>query len=906
MANIAELVVKLIADTTGFNGQMEAAAAQVKTSQAAIAESITAATTASRGYSDATLDLIAAQNAAMSGARAYMEAQDEAAAATVRSTVATEANTAAMAMNSRTSYSAAALISDVMTGQFSRSRREVAALANETGIMGRALQFAISPAGLLVGAVGLLGAATISAERDFDKFSQAVQTSNGYMGTTAGELQAMAQRIGNLTDDYDDAKEAVTKLAASGQFAGQQLNQAATIAAEFANITGEKVSEVANLMVEMATNPQKALDQLVDKYHRVTPAQAQVIQDLIKEGETAQATSAMMKAMGVSVSASFDEQRQHAGALDRMLGTLGHDFGEVWRGIGESIQIATGGGDAAQRLTALQHQLQDMRVSGETTGGYKEAYERIEQEAAALQKVVDKTHEATAAARKASDAWRAANPAAGTFAAFQKEGFGGVDLTGNLTKQLEEMEAALKVSYGDRDNFESEYWGTILQKAKAGSAAYVQAWEQVQAVQQRIDGRQLQESEQAEHKRETLAKQGAAAAKREHDKEAQAAMDALAEKRAAAQKNSTDLIAIDQEMVAEAVKLYGKESSQYHDTRMQMIRDEKALADAQRQAAEAKLQDSYLGQTSGLAQQLQDAQEAYRLGEISAEQLLQTVRDVDAQKAAADRAYYVGLEQLDAGSATKVAQDQKNLTAQLARDRKQDKADVSKTLGDIEREYEATYRRIGNTVMQSINGMIFDHETFRQAVLNIGNEILQTEEQNLVTTVAHHLAAEQAKTLATSTGTAERVALNVAADAKALASQAATAIKWITTEAAKAAAGAFSAMASIPYVGPFLAVGAAAAIGAEVIHLIGNVASAQGGWERVPADGMLTELHRDEMVLPANVADPVRNMARNGGNGGGTIIIQANDAASFQEMARRNRGALAGVMREAYRRGHFG
>lgn len=43
---------------------------------------------------------------------------------------------------------------------------------------------------------------------------------------------------------------------------------------------------------------------------------------------------------------------------------------------------------------------------------------------------------------------------------------------------------------------------------------------------------------------------------------------------------------------------------------------------------------------------------------------------------------------------------------------------------------------------------------------------------------------------------------------------------------------------------------------------LSSLFSAAGGWAQVPADGVLTELHRDEMVLPADLAAGVRAMSR--------------------------------------------
>ena len=85
----------------------------------------------------------------------------------------------------------------------------------------------------------------------------------------------------------------------------------------------------------------------------------------------------------------------------------------------------------------------------------------------------------------------------------------------------------------------------------------------------------------------------------------------------------------------------------------------------------------------------------------------------------------------------------------------------------------------------------------------------------------------------------------------------------------------------------------------------GSMASAAGGWERVPADGMVTELHRDEMVLPKHVADPMRNMARNGGGGGNTFHFHAIDAGGMRDMLRRNMGMFAAMARYGQARGHF-
>ena len=70
----------------------------------------------------------------------------------------------------------------------------------------------------------------------------------------------------------------------------------------------------------------------------------------------------------------------------------------------------------------------------------------------------------------------------------------------------------------------------------------------------------------------------------------------------------------------------------------------------------------------------------------------------------------------------------------------------------------------------------------------------------------------------------------------------------------------------------------AVAAGGLIVGMVGKIASAEGGWDRVPYDGAQAILHKEEMVLPAPLAEGLRNMVENGGsNGRGGVTIQALD-----------------------------
>lgn len=125
--------------------------------------------------------------------------------------------------------------------------------------------------------------------------------------------------------------------------------------------------------------------------------------------------------------------------------------------------------------------------------------------------------------------------------------------------------------------------------------------------------------------------------------------------------------------------------------------------------------------------------------------------------------------------------------------------------------------------------------------------------------VAAHTATETAKTGVTAGAIATRQTMEVTAATATAIQGAISRVAEVMGLAAVGAAAAFASTAAIPIVGPALAPGAAAAAYASIAALA-PLASAAGGWDRVPADGVRTELHKDEMVLSSKFANPLRDM----------------------------------------------
>lgn len=125
----------------------------------------------------------------------------------------------------------------------------------------------------------------------------------------------------------------------------------------------------------------------------------------------------------------------------------------------------------------------------------------------------------------------------------------------------------------------------------------------------------------------------------------------------------------------------------------------------------------------------------------------------------------------------------------------------------------------------------------------------------------------------------------------------------VTSQAGVAGANAIASTAAIPIVGPELAPAAGIEATSQVLAMMG-LASAEGGWDRVPSD-QIAQIHKNEMILPAHIAEPVRQMAASGGGGGQAVHIHAMDAKSVMKFFQKgsNQAALMRGLSGALRSG---
>ena len=260
-------------------------------------------------------------------------------------------------------------------------------------------------------------------------------------------------------------------------------------------------------------------------------------------------------------------------------------------------------------------------------------------------------------------------------------------------------------------------------------------------------------------------------------------------------------------------------------------------------------------------------------------------------------------------------------------------------------DWTNAFKPLQHAFDQSISGMILGTTTWQKAVKRLGqmavSEMVGVADKQLATWVGKELGMtaatksgtqtrqgaeeqsesgflglignmllkwlglETAKTDGTATNNAARAAIEAAAAKLAVL----RAVGQIEVDAAVAAAGAMAAISAIPYIGPALAPEVAAETYATTMGwatgLGAGLFSAAGGAWNVPAD-TLALVHKQESIIPAAVAQPMRDFFSGGASGGASyaITIQAIDTQSGAQFLMNNAPLIAKSLAREMRNGN--
>jgi len=205
-------------------------------------------------------------------------------------------------------------------------------------------------------------------------------------------------------------------------------------------------------------------------------------------------------------------------------------------------------------------------------------------------------------------------------------------------------------------------------------------------------------------------------------------------------------------------------------------------------------------------------------------------------------------------------------------------ADQRRTVEEMTAEWTRGFERIQGAVETTFTQMQHAGAHAGDFMRKLGQALVADFVRGELKMLEVHLATKLAQTAADKAAAVAGKAIHVQ-----------DALSSLAASASKAAGEAFAAMASIPYIGPELGAVAAAASFAAVMAF-GALASAAQGFD-VPAGlNPVTQLHSEEMVLPAHLANAVRDMAGGGSAGGQPVHLHIHtiDAVDTARWARTN------------------
>jgi len=254
--------------------------------------------------------------------------------------------------------------------------------------------------------------------------------------------------------------------------------------------------------------------------------------------------------------------------------------------------------------------------------------------------------------------------------------------------------------------------------------------------------------------------------------------------------------------------------------------------------AQSAAEEQETAQVASIDRQIEAVQKLASEHRISSQQELQQTIQLLNQKWAAEQAYYSKAEALQANDLQKLdALNKQEEKAYEAHMQALQKANETYT-EQIEKQWQSMTNTVTNAFTSFADNMIKGTKTIGQSFQQLALQIVESMVNALIKLVAQW-AAQHLLALAMNKQEA-------------------------ASNAAVAATGAGKSAAQIPYIGWILAIGAMASTFAAAKGY-----SAAEGFDIPSGLNPLTQLHSREMVLPAPIADTVRNAMTQGGAGGG-------------------------------------
>ncbi len=338
-------------------------------------------------------------------------------------------------------------------------------------------------------------------------------------------------------------------------------------------------------------------------------------------------------------------------------------------------------------------------------------------------------------------------------------------------------------------------------------------------------------------------------------------------------------------------KLYDlmvKASRESFEAEQKNVKDQAAALDKLNDDRAKALQTELKLNDEAIKGKEQELEAQLKLGKINTTEQIKALKEVEKERYKIEHDLLLDEAQVyGEGSEKFVEAQNKMLLAKQKHSTKMkelDKQDIT----EQRRKWDQIISPIENAFSTSIKGIIQGTQTLKGAIANLAQSIVLS-----FIDMGIKIAADWAKT---------QILMLITGKA----AQTTAAVSQVASNAAVAAAATYASISAIPIIGPFMAPGMAAEAYTATMAFA-PLAAAARGYDVPPGINPVTQLHQEEMVLPADIAGGMRDLIRGGGSGGRDVrlTINAIDDQGVARAARNSRSPLGKVLRQLVRDRHF-
>lgn len=259
------------------------------------------------------------------------------------------------------------------------------------GNMFRGIASAVSPmklaVGGAVGVVGTLAYAVYEGSQELSKFENALTLSGSRAGLTADSLSDLAARVGDSTQSWGAAREAVLAFAQQGKIAESDYAQFAQSVIMYSQASGKEIADVVAEYAKISEDPVKAVEKLSGSLNSMTAEVYAQVRALVEQGKEQEAVRLV--------------QQKFAEETGRMGETVKENLGYIekgWLGVKNAIMGAWEAAKAFGREETMSEQITEIKAKladlnnvdrGLFDYGYGWAESAIAKDKATLQQQLD-------------------------------------------------------------------------------------------------------------------------------------------------------------------------------------------------------------------------------------------------------------------------------------------------------------------------------------------------------------------------------------------------------------------------------------------------------------------------------------------------------------------------------------